>query len=206
MAEVQERPHKKRRFFVEDSPESAPSLPNGSSLPENVESAQSEDVATVEGDVFDAGTFRAFVGEEVQEYAGHSLQRRFGTNIEAAINAYFDGSWKTPSPQKPNAVAQPAEQRPIPFRRETSHSKSLPNGTSFKSSPPPPPKPPALDSMPKRRYIGALGVAGWTTRSGTGLLKPNDVVKIERTKHQSQKVGRGGKIIVGLALTRLTNS
>lgn len=48
--------------------------------------------------------------------------------------------------------------------------------------------------MPAKRYIGALGVAGWTTKSGVGLLKAGDVVKIERTRQQiPQKIGKGGK-------------
>ncbi|SPQ26177.1 94b998ed-479e-4418-915a-54de6e9a6c6e [Thermothielavioides terrestris] len=42
--------------------------------------------------------------------------------------------------------------------------------------------------MPQSRYIGAFGVEGWATRSGTGLLKHGDVVRIERQKTQGTKV------------------
>ena len=50
-------------------------------------------------------------------------------------------------------------------------------------------------SMPRKRYIGAFGVAGWATRSGSGLIKHAETVGIERAKLQSPavKLGRGGK-------------
>ncbi|EAQ88881.1 hypothetical protein CHGG_05500 [Chaetomium globosum CBS 148.51] len=41
--------------------------------------------------------------------------------------------------------------------------------------------------MPTSRYIGAFGVEGWTTRSGTNLLKHGDIVKIERQRIQIPK-------------------
>lgn len=49
--------------------------------------------------------------------------------------------------------------------------------------------------MPRKRYIGAFGVAGWATRSGSGLIKHAEIVGIERAKLQSPaaKLGRGGK-------------
>lgn len=50
-------------------------------------------------------------------------------------------------------------------------------------------------SMPRKRYIGAFGVAGWATRSGSGLIKHAETVGIERAKLQppAAKLGRGGK-------------
>ncbi|KAK4138124.1 hypothetical protein BT67DRAFT_369919 [Trichocladium antarcticum] len=42
-------------------------------------------------------------------------------------------------------------------------------------------------SVSECRYIGAFGVEGWTTRSGTNLLKHGDVVNIERQKIQPPK-------------------
>ncbi|OTB00137.1 hypothetical protein M426DRAFT_66475 [Hypoxylon sp. CI-4A] len=52
--------------------------------------------------------------------------------------------------------------------------------------------------MPHSRYIGALGVEGWATRSGTKLLNHGDIVKIERQKIQppglSVKKGRGAAL------------
>ncbi|KAH6839399.1 SNF2 family N-terminal domain-containing protein [Chaetomium sp. MPI-CAGE-AT-0009] len=41
--------------------------------------------------------------------------------------------------------------------------------------------------MPESRYIGAFGVEGWATRSGSNLLRHGDVVKIERQKIQVPK-------------------
>ncbi|KAK3296337.1 SNF2 family N-terminal domain-containing protein [Chaetomium fimeti] len=41
--------------------------------------------------------------------------------------------------------------------------------------------------MPESRYIGAFGVEGWTTRSGSNLLRHGDTVKIERQKIQIPK-------------------
>lgn len=44
--------------------------------------------------------------------------------------------------------------------------------------------------MPEARYVGAFGVEGWATRSGSNLLKHGDVVKIERQKIQPPKPPR----------------
>ncbi|KAK5117769.1 DNA repair protein rad5 [Meristemomyces frigidus] len=200
MAEIQERPHKKRRFFVDDEDESPvrdPTLSTEASLPDELESApEAQAYAThTEKDsnpeAFDPDTFKAVVGGDVPHAVLRSLQGRFGTNLEQAVNAYFDGSWKTPSPQKPKAPVQSGFKLPRGLIKERNNGTPQTNGTSSKAPSPPP----ALDSMPSKRYIGALGVAGWTTRSGNNLLKPGDVVKIERTKQQApQKPGRGGKI------------
>ena len=201
MADVQDRPHKKRRFFVEDSPEPGASISTEASLPDEVDALPenatfSANTSGVSYDAFDVEMFKAVAGGDVPEHAVKSLQGRFGTNLEQAINAYFDGSWKTPSPQKPLVVSQHSFHASIPFKKDPSRSDSNPQGNGASSeTASPSSKSPALDSMPNKRYIGALGVAGWTTRSGTGLLKPDDVVKIERSKQQPQhKTGRGGKM------------
>lgn len=197
MTDVQERPHKKRRFFVDDDePQQEPEFAAEPSLPDEINTAPeaSEHVSHAEQeytqDVFDPDTFKAVVGGEVPHSAIRSLQKRFSTNLEQAINAYFDGSWRTPSPQKPKPPAVGLKFPRALGREGSSTCSSKENGTtSGKTSPPP-----ALEAMPSTRYIGALGVAGWTTRSGNGLLKPGDNVKIERTKQaMPQKVGRGGR-------------
>ncbi|KAK4546333.1 hypothetical protein LTR36_002010 [Oleoguttula mirabilis] len=201
MADIQERPHKKRRFFVDDdqSPVRNPTLSTEASLPDEIDSAPEAQAYAAdtaedrrpETDTFDADTFRAVVGGEVPDVALRSLQGRFGTNLEQAINAYFDGSWKTPSPQKLKAPVQSGFKFPNGLKKEASNGTPQTNGTSSKAPSPPP----ALNFMSSKRYIGALGVAGWTTRSGSNLLKPGDVVNIERTKQQApQKPGRGGKV------------
>ncbi|KAK5119118.1 hypothetical protein LTR62_000329 [Meristemomyces frigidus] len=188
MADIQERPVKRRRFFVEDDEIKL--------VPETRDAHPQTEQAS-DDTVFDADTLRAVAGCEVPDSTIRSLQARFGTSLEQAVNAYFDGSWKTPSPQKHAAVSfsRHAEQAAIPSRKEVSPGRAGIFQPSSAKQSSPRPKAPALDAMPKRRYIGALGVAGWTTRSGNNLLKPNDVVKIERTKqHIPQKLGRGGKM------------
>jgi DNA repair protein RAD5 len=62
-----------------------------------------------------------------------------------------------------------------------------------------------LRDMPSKRYIGSFGVVGWATTSGTGLLKHNDKVTIERFKMQPKSKKR----VVGLKkqdiVVRFTN-
>lgn len=49
--------------------------------------------------------------------------------------------------------------------------------------------------MPDKRYIGAFGVTAWATRSGTGLIKHDEVVGIERARPvpQASKLGKAAK-------------
>ncbi|KAF2764714.1 DNA repair protein, RAD5 [Teratosphaeria nubilosa] len=186
MTDIQDRPHKKRRFFVDDSPPRDTTFAPEAPLPDAANDVHNETVGA-EGDAFDAHTFKAVVGD-APDSAIRSLQGRFGSNLEQAINAFLDGSWKTPSPQKkPPTAAQ------LGFRRPASQEKvKQTNDSSSKQDALPLL---ALETMPSKRYIGALGVAGWTTRSGNNLLKPGNVVKVERQKqHAPQKLGRGGKI------------
>lgn len=195
MAEIEERPHKKRRFFVDDSPEPDIPVSRESSPPEPTNTAVSVNDTESVNDVFNAEMFTAVVGDDVPAEAVSSLQRRFGSNLEGAVNAYFDGSWKTPSPQK-RAPIPPTDSRGTLqslYTSEPDRSTASARGENFVE--PAIPKPPALSSMPGKRYIGALGVAGWMTKSGTGLLKAGDPVRIERTKQQpAQTLGRGGKV------------
>ena len=197
MVDVQEeRPFKKRRFFVDEvppSPESAAASPfaaedGDGEEGEPHETIESPDTAATEleveaqeaqTDAFDPGTFKAVVGGDVPKHAIATLQDRYGHNLEQAINAYFDGSWKTPSPQKklPLQLANKTSQGALKFQQSRS-------STSKKQASPPPVAPSALESTPYKRYIGALGVSGWSTRSGSSLLKSGDSVRIERQKQQ----------------------
>lgn len=43
-----------------------------------------------------------------------------------------------------------------------------------------------LTSMPEKRYIGAFGVAGWATKSGTGMISHGESIRIERQRQASQ--------------------
>ncbi|EMC98107.1 hypothetical protein BAUCODRAFT_67041 [Baudoinia panamericana UAMH 10762] len=204
MADVEERPHKKRRFFVDEAPIDDSTFSGEPSSPDDIKPLPETNGFDVHldqqasTDVFDAATFQAVAGGHVQVSAIRSLQARYGPDLEQAVNAYFDGSWKTPSPQKPAYTARNAGQGSISFgvqpRNAKAQERSTPSTSSAQPASPPS-KLPALDTMPTMRYIGALGVAGWTTRSGTNLLKPGDVVKIDRTKQQAiQKAGKGGKV------------
>ncbi|KAK4963549.1 DNA helicase rad5 [Elasticomyces elasticus] len=191
MADLDSRPPKKRRFFVDSpSPPHSPNLSTSPPLPE----IPNDNPSTP--DAFDAETFKGVVGGEVPGSALRSLQGRFKGNLEEAINAYFDGSWKTPSPQKPPSTQKKDIGKPVPFRKDSSNGGTSKSEIGTWSQ--------ALDSMPQKRYIGSLGVAGWTTRSGTNLLRPNDIVNIERTKQSapSKPSGRGGK--PGKQLSRKT--
>ncbi|KAK1055719.1 DNA helicase rad5, partial [Friedmanniomyces endolithicus] len=197
MAEIQEPVYKKRRFFVDHSPVRDSNSNNTfADTTDTTADPVTETESSSSDDVFDAATFAGIAGGEVPGSALRSLQARFGRDIEQAINAYFDGSWKTPSPQKPPLAAQHTGQKAIPFLRKDPSSGSSSSHATISSSKPTsaPPPLPALDSMPQKRYIGAFGVAGWATRSGVNL-KTDDVVMIERTKQQlPQKLGRGGKV------------
>ena len=208
MADLDHRPHKKRRFFVDDSPIQDPKLQDEASQPHEGEAlpetpslgrhqSGSKDSADADKEnVFDPDTFKAFTGAEPPDATIASLQRTFGKDLEKAINAFFDGSWKTACASAvPVVPASSSVARSAPFGKAPESRESTPGSTKSPETAAPTPKASALASTPKQRYIGSLGVAGWTTRSGTGLLKPDDVIKIERTKQQQpQKIGRGGKV------------
>jgi DNA repair protein RAD5 len=207
MADLDDRPQKKRRFFVDDSPAQDPSLTAESSLPDEVNNLPetpttkrpaSNHVANHDKEnAFDAEAFKAFTGAEPPAETILSLQQTFGKDMERAINAYFDGSWKTaPVPSAPSRAPSSSVCPPSPFTNPPSSMQATPRArASPRASATPFATPATSKSMPAKRYIGALGVAGWTTRSGVGLLKPDDVVKIERQRQAlQQKAGRGGKI------------
>lgn len=196
MADIEQRPHKKRRFFVEDSPDDDASGPAEPSLPDELDNTEADVTGDETGqEIFDADTFRAVAGTDVSSSTVAALQSKYGRNLELAVNAFFDGSWKTPSPHKPSANDQQPIEHPIPFHQTLGDaSTSTPPDDGCISKHQRTPETPVRDSMPDRRYIGALGVAGWTTRSGIGLLKPGDLVKIDRTKQQTlHKISRGGR-------------
>ncbi|KAL1900629.1 DNA helicase rad5 [Sporothrix stenoceras] len=124
---------------------------------------------------FDSELFEGIVGQKVSPDILQTIRDSCGSDIERAVNMYFDGTYKlkmkakksvavrakatTPSSSKPSISNQPAV--------KTSPRKSVLQNPS---------------SIPDRRYIGCFGVEGWATRSGTNLLKHGDTVKIERQK------------------------
>ncbi|KAF2138855.1 uncharacterized protein K452DRAFT_352946 [Aplosporella prunicola CBS 121167] len=199
MAHGNERPAKKRRFFVDQSPVTS----NDTSLPDELEAlpktisdvqinAGAEDVAN--GDKgpegFDPDLFASFVGQAVPAPTLQRLQKLSGNDIQHAINIFLDGSWET-TPVNTALKSTGTLDAFAKSSRSHSGSASVPPAAST----PPTRQLPPRTSMPDKRYIGAFGVAGWATRSGLGLIKSGDTVGIERTKTQPAMTtfGRGGK-------------
>ncbi|KAK2068104.1 hypothetical protein P8C59_002768 [Phyllachora maydis] len=125
---------------------------------------------------FDRATFEAFVGEKVSADVLRVIQNNCGDNIERAVNLYLDGTWK--------------RFKKAPPLSGSASRHSEPQAMSID----PPARPSGQSSMPEFRYIGALGVEGWATRSGANLLKHGDVIKIERQKIQPVKPGARGAL------------
>ena len=93
---------------------------------------------------------------------------------------YFDGSWKQ--------AEQPPAPRTLAFKTSTPAQKSPPLRTS-----------PARPAMPESRYVGAFGVGAWATRSGTGLVRHGENVRVERQKIQPPPPKKGAKGKAGAA-------
>jgi DNA repair protein RAD5 len=228
--DVEVRPRKKRRFFV-DGPEdvaeqqTASSSINTSSRPASATSSTGHEQKSsqtdaadlhpsVDGDKalpFDADTFRTFIGENVSQDIVDKVQAAANGDMERAINMYFDGSWKTAAvsgtaPRHSKGVASwlNASSKDVPpptAREEVEDDESAPQKI-------------LLHGMPKERYVGSFGVAAWMTKSGTKLLAHGEAVQIERSRLAPKtKVGRGGKLVplVGRSqkvdvVTRFTNA
>lgn len=123
---------------------------------------------------FDQETFEAFIGDKVDPGVLEIIRDHSGDNIETAVNMFFDGTWK--NLKKKGKMAK--TQAPMSFAPKPTQPKPP---DSRKDAPG------LLHSTPESRYIGAFGVEGWATRSGSNLLKHGDVVKIERQKIQPPK-------------------
>lgn len=223
-----QRPAKKRRFFVEDSPEperapSSTASPLNDALstanttpPETLLEPNSSqtDFSIHNGKEAPTGlekeTFESFVGDKVAQATFDKLREVSGDNMERAINMYLDGSWaNVPAPPAagPSSIVDTFNSR-LPKRTSQQHRKEerrSPDMMNTKNT---------LDRMPDYRYIGAFGVGAWATRSGTGLIKMGETIKIERTKIKAPtKIGRGGKAtqtnaarMRGDVIVRFTNS
>ncbi|KAF2281136.1 uncharacterized protein EI97DRAFT_497805 [Westerdykella ornata] len=184
------RPRKKRRFFAEDSspvvqsiqrysspPAASPQSPpkeveSPVSIPDDGETGQDGD----ENDEF-AGLLQAVVGRVSREVLD-ALKLRSGGDAQRAINMYFDRSWKTAA--EPTApLRQPSLQASLTTNMNR-HGSDMSNAPML--SKPSTPLNPILKSMPPKRYIGSFGAIGWATKSGTGMLKHEEHVGIERTK------------------------
>ncbi|KAI4115274.1 MAG: hypothetical protein LQ338_007879 [Usnochroma carphineum] len=218
VAEIDQRPRKKRRFFVEDSPP-----PEDKQTSPQFKDEASIGTATVPGELdptrggpapsptdgvtnkspfkrlanhesqigFDKALFESFVGQEVAPSTIDRLRDVAGDDMERAINIFLDGSWKVEVPARPTSSS-----------KMDAFTTASDRGSSPRPKPPdtpqytPPKQKQRLDAMPEYRYVGAFGVGGWATKSGTLLLKHGEKVKVERTKLKPPtKVGRGGKAI-----------
>lgn len=233
--DIDQRPAKKRRFFVEDSPEpertvfstasphnDALSTANTTLHEKLLEPNSSQtDLSIHDGkdgmDVdasknFEKETFESFVGDKVAPATFDKLREVSGDNMERAINMYLDGSWANvpapPAPRPSSSSIMNVSNSGLPERTCQQHrteerrlSDIMDTGST-------------LDRIPDYRYVGAFGVGAWATRSGTGLIKMGEAIKIERTKIKAPvKIGRGGKAtqtnaarMRGDVIVRFTNS
>jgi DNA repair protein RAD5 len=119
---------------------------------------------------FDQETFESFVGDKVSPDVLSLIRDNCGDNLERAVNMYLDGTYK--NFKKPSTA--------LSSRPRTASSRPASGSPTVAGLP----TPPIRRNAPNLRYIGAFGVEGWATRSGVGVLKHGDVVKIERQKIQ----------------------
>lgn len=170
-----EPPAKKRRFFADSSDNAA--LTEEASTPTTSNATLSSPAEAETPDAgngsssmkFDQQTFESFVGTSVEPHILKIIRENCGDNIETAVNMFFDGSWKRiKNRTEPSALARAMEPETEPRALKPPDFQQTANT--------------ALQTMPPSRYVGAFGVEGWATRSGTNLIKHGDVVKIERQK------------------------
>lgn len=220
-ADVEQRPAKKRRFFVEDSPiadrtayaisthDEADASAGNAFHSDSIQSptkttghaanqvniSQEEGKKEAQNEGFDPGVFASFVGEHVPEETMERLRAAAGDDMERAINMYLDGSWRSLTKVAPQAnTIVSAFGSMASNRGQDVPSKSTKGRPSVAERVPPVQSQPLLSTMPESRYVGAFGVGAWATRSGTNLLRHGESVKVERTKIiPPVKLGRGGK-------------
>ncbi|KAF2688329.1 hypothetical protein K458DRAFT_400539 [Lentithecium fluviatile CBS 122367] len=210
----EERPLKKRRFFAEDSSPVHVSPIRPASPQPSVGSAASpldipEDESGVQNqgdlDGFDMDTLQAIVGE-LPLPTLQKLKAVSGNNVQRAINLYLDGSWKS-APSSMTVVAPQSQALPVQttlantLKRNDSNASTPDSGSST-------PMAPIVKVMPSKRYIGSFGVVGWSTKSGTGILRHDERVSIERQK-APPKQAKGAKRVLQLkkqdVMVRFTN-
>ncbi|KAH6603690.1 dna repair rad5 [Trichoderma cornu-damae] len=139
---------------------------------------------------FDQETFESFVGCKVAADVLRTIQQHCGNNLERAVNMYLDGTHKKLLKSKP--AVNPA----APGGSSRTQSIEALTQVPTQASPLP-----VRRNMPTSRYIGAFGVEGWVTRSGTNLLKHGETVKIERQKIQPPQPPKTKPRLGGAPLT-----
>ena len=162
---------------------------------------------------FSLETFEMFIGEKCDLKTFQRLREAAADNMERAVNMWFDGSWKhimPPPVKRETFIKEEASLKPL-----TLNSFATPKQT---------PKPklervrsdeyasglqsPCLPvssqrsggqkkrgKMPAYKYVGAFGTEGWTTRSGSNVVKSGEHISIERQKIIHQKGGRGNSAV-----------
>lgn len=131
---------------------------------------------------FDEELFESFIGHKVKPDVKNILRHACRGDLERAVNMYFDGTWKK-------------LKKPAP-RTSTSQAGTSASQKPTKVEPEADPLPEISRLQP--RYIGAFGVEGWATRSGSNLLQHGDVVKIERQKIQRPQATVKGQTKLGM--------
>ncbi|KAH6670352.1 SNF2 family domain-containing protein [Plectosphaerella plurivora] len=144
-----------------DVPKSSPAPPREPLLEQPVEHASNRSPSH---NTFDQGTFESFIGDKIDVETLNILQDKCGTDLERAINMYFDGTWKKFRKQGGSVRAPAAAPPTAPARPKLSPHASN------------------LSKMPGFRYVGALGAEGWVTRSGSCVLQHGDPILIQRQK------------------------
>ncbi|KAK6005110.1 hypothetical protein QM012_007889 [Aureobasidium pullulans] len=189
---MDERPNKKRRFFADKDSTQDASFASDPSGPDELNALNDNDrnatITTPLGQEpvqnvnrFDPSLFQAFVGNDAPQSTINALQRICGNDVERAVNMYLDGSWQNHPliSSAPSPASHPSRPKVKDSPPTSTQKIDLPKVN--------------LAAMPTKRYIGAMGVIGWTTRSGTGIITSGEKIKIERARPSQQKVGKGGK-------------
>jgi DNA repair protein RAD5 len=207
-------PTKKRRFFTEEPDVLDTSLANEESLPDEInalsrgdgkqepnlaDGAELQNTAQSQRDrhhgeqtvpELDRETLENFVGVKVPPDVFNRLRVASGNNMEMAVNMYLDGTWKAAATASGSSRDQ-SNSRPLTInaftKPATSGDRSDSSASKVGST-----KLSKREAMPDYRYIGAFGVGGWATRSGSALIKHGEAVRIERQKIQPKTlVGKG---------------
>ncbi|OJD17869.1 hypothetical protein AJ78_02041 [Emergomyces pasteurianus Ep9510] len=219
--DIDQRPMKKRRFFVEDDSEA---LPNDSAQGVDASSEKAQSVrsptpgllnaeassfvphdsciqasgtATLVSaqDGFDNELFTSIIGRPVDPNTVQRIRMAAKDDMQTAINIYLDGSWGRDVTIRSSTISSPAQNEPPaqPIMKSDGKAPEVVEETVQSAVED---DPNIIKIDPEFRYIGAFGVGAWSTRSGTNLVRHGESVCIERTKIQpAMKPGRGGKLV-----------
>lgn len=212
LPDIEQPPLKKRRFFAEESSSGNQDVLFDQLPPHNTNATEDnyidaasnlsspsdapiQDYVGIPSVLVPAGfekeIFENFVGEKVSTDVIKRLQEASENNMERAINIYLDGSWmKSSVIARRSDIDQSSLGPSMPMR----DIRVLDPIRRVLSSPSAPPR--QMKTMPDCRYVGALGVTAWATRSGTCLVRHGEPVKIERAKIKPHvKISKGRKAV-----------